>query len=227
MMLRKGAVFVTATDTGMGKTAICTGLMAVLKTRGIKVCAMKPVASGANKTRQGLISEDAALLAKHNSVKLSYDLVNPVTLENPCSPDIAARLENKEIDLGHISECYKKISELCDVVVVEGIGGWRTPCPGPMGMAEIVRRLQCPVILVVGMRLGCINHAVLSAEAVRNDGLELAGWVANQIDPDYAYQDQTLDTLAPMLACPLLGVVPYIKGADEEQIRAYLHLDGI
>ncbi len=199
----------------------------MLKSRNIIVCGMKPIASGAEITRRGIVSEDAVKLQKLNSVELPYELVNPVVLENPCSPDIASKLENKPIDMDHISECFNTISQQCDMVVVEGIGGWRTPCVGAKGMADIVQRLQCPVILVVGMRLGCINHALLSAEAIKQDGFMLAGWIANQIDPDYAYQDQTLDTLAPILGCPLMGVVPYIEGAEEKRVAAFLDIDGL
>ena len=221
----KDAMFITATDTGMGKTAISTGLLSGLRARDVNVCGMKPIASGAMKTSRGMVSEDAVKLQKLSGVELSYELVNPVLLENPCSPDIAARLEQREINLDLIMECFDEISSQCEVLVVEGVGGWRTPCVGGKGMADMVSRMKCPVILVVGMKLGCINHALLTAEAVRSDGFELAGWIANQIDPDYGYQDQTLDTLAPALACPLLGVVPYIEGADPERISAYLQLE--
>ena len=227
MKTGRNAVFITATDTGMGKTVISTGMLRVYRDNGINVCGMKPVASGAVKTRRGRVSEDAVKLQKLNCIELPYELVNPVLLENPCSPDIAARLEQIEINLDHIMNCFNEISSQCDMVVVEGVGGWRTPCLGPKGMADLVLQMKCPVVLVVGMRLGCINHALLSVEAIRNDGFELAGWIANQIDPNYAYQEQTLDTLAPVLGCPLLGVVPYIEDADADRISAYLHLDGL
>ena len=209
----------------MGKTAISAGILSALTSSGISACGMKPVASGAMKTRRGMVSEDAVKLQKLNCIDLPYETVNPVLLQNPCSPDIAARLEQREINLDQILNCFNEITSRCDMVVVEGVGGWRTPCISPRGMADLVERMGCPVILVVGMRLGCINHALLSADAIRSDGIELAGWIANQIDPGYAYQDQTLDTLAPILGCPLLGVVPYLEGADAKRISAYLHLD--
>lgn len=206
--------FVTGTDTGSGKTLASILLMRAFSNAGQNVYGMKPVASGCIQTSQGLVSEDALLLIKNSSKEIPYPLVNPVNLATPCSPNIAAKLENREVCFDRIVQAYHQIIERSGILVVEGVGGWRTPVSGLDGMEIMVKRIGMPVVLVVGMRLGCINHAILTVEALRRDNVVLAGWIANVSDHTYAYSEQTVSCLENFMKCKLLGVIPYLRDSD-------------
>jgi len=201
--------FITGTDTGSGKTVASVMLLQALKKNGRKVCGMKPVASGCLKMNDSLVSDDAVQLMKHSSIRPAYELVNPVALQTPCSPNIAAELEGLPVDIEKIVLAYKEISRQADIIVVEGVGGWFTPVFGTSGMEVLVTRLQLSVILVVGLRLGCINHALLTAAAIRSCGINLVGWIANHVDPDFLYSEQTVSCLSDTLNCRLLGEIPF------------------
>lgn len=201
--------FITGTDTGSGKTVASMILLQALKNNGRKVCGMKPVASGCLKMDGSLVSEDAMQLIKHSSIRPAYELVNPVALQSPCSPNIAAELEGLPVDFEKIVLAYQEISKQADIIVVEGVGGWFTPVFGTRGMEELVTRLQLSVILVVGLRLGCINHALLTAAAIRSGGINIIGWIANHVEPDFLYSEQTVSCLSDALNCRLLGEIPY------------------
>jgi dethiobiotin synthetase len=210
------SVFVTGTDTGVGKTRVAVTLLRQLAAAGHRVAAFKPVAAGAFETSHGLRNDDALDLGAAASVRLPYDLVNPCCLPRATSPHLAARAAAREIDIPALAAIYRRIAAQADIVVVEGAGGWLVPigdpaCAGLAGptMADLAAALGLPVLLVVGIRLGCLNHALLSAEAIRASGQPLAGWVANRIDPDFADADDYLDALDRRLPAPRLGTLDF------------------
>jgi len=217
----KGA-FITGTDTDCGKTEIALALMDALRKRGLSVLGMKPVASGCKHTRKGPRNEDAQRLRAQGSSELSYDLVNPYAFEPPIAPHIAAGQAGLEIELETIRGSAERLARLCDFLVVEGVGGWRVPLGPSLSVSDLPRALDLPVILVSGIRLGCINHSLLTAESIRASGARLAGWVANQIDPDMLVHDENLATLAALIDAPCLGVVPWMVSPDPRQLAKHL-----
>lgn len=221
------SIFITGTDTGVGKTRVTVALMQRLVETGARVGGMKPVASGCIHSGPALVSDDASLILQYSNIPLQYDEVNPIAMELPVSPDIAAAMEGKDIGLGPVKSVYARLRQRCDYLLVEGIGGWRTPCTSSRGMADIVEELGIPVILVVGLRLGCINHALLTVEAIQKDGFQLLGWVANRIDPDFGYSEQTLACLADRISVPLLGDLPYQETPDTSLHGAFLDINVI
>ena len=214
--------FVTGTDTGAGKTWASIALMQAFQKKGYSSCGMKPIASGGSLCNDEMVSDDAILLIEASTCPAPYELTNPVCFETPSSPNIAADLEGRPIRLKQIMEAYKKILGHADRVIVEGIGGWRTPCLNSEGMATMVKEMQLPVILVVGMRLGCINHALLTQEAILADGVGYAGWIANCVAPDYLHTDKNLEYLRSHIKAPLLGVIPYRQQRSMEGLGEYI-----
>jgi dethiobiotin synthetase len=202
-------VFVTGTDTGVGKTRISCELLRGFARAGLRSVGMKPVASGGLRTPDGLRNDDALALQQSASVALPYEWVNPYAFEPPIAPHIAAAEAGVEIELPVILDAYARLRAHADVVVVEGVGGWRVPFADNLELPELARALRLPVIMVVGMRLGCLNHALLTARAIRDDGLQLAGWIANRVDSEFARAEENLATLRNKLPAPLLGEVPY------------------
>ena len=200
--------FVTGTDTGVGKTWISAGLMRCYSAAGLRVAAMKPVASGCRRTRAGLRNEDAENLQALASVTLPYELVNPVPLADAVAPHIAAARSGVRIDLAAIRSAYLQLREQTNAVIVEGIGGWRVPLSDAGTTTDLVRALELPVLLVVGLRLGCINHALLSVEAIVADQVPLAGWVANHVQPDFSEAGDVINYLSEHIGAPLIGTVP-------------------
>lgn len=203
--------FVAGTDTEIGKTLVASSLLRTLTQTGLRTAAMKPVAAGAE-LRQGVWRcDDADALAAQASVALPAALATPYLLCRPVAPHIAAAQEGRTIMLSHILECYSQIAQCADVVVVEGVGGFRVPLSQQVDTADLALQLGLPVILVVGLRLGCISHALLSAEAISARGLQLAGWVANTVDADMLDMDANVDALASRIAAPLLGKIPRLS----------------
>lgn len=203
--------FVTGTDTEIGKTLISCALLYGLRQAGVKAAGMKPVAAGAFLQDGVLQNDDALQLGAQAGVVLSQSLATPYLLQAAIAPHAAAALENIDIDICNIHACFKRITALAQAVVVEGIGGFKVPLSAHTDTADMAQQLGLPVILVVGLRLGCLNHALLSAEAIAVRGLTLAAWVANVIDPDMAHADASIASLAALLPAPLLGVVPRLK----------------
>lgn len=216
--------FITGTDTGVGKSWCSAALMVKLKQQGLTVAGMKPVASGCEKTAEGLRNDDALLLQAHNSVALPYEIINPFTFEPPIGPHIAAEQAGRPISIDIIRDDYLRIATQVEQVVVEGVGGWHVPLNENETVADLAEGLGLPVILVVGLRLGCINHALLTAEAIRNDGCELLGWIANSLEPAMAEQDAVMAALVARLEAPLLGVVPYMNEYSVADTAAALTL---
>lgn len=201
--------FITGTDTEVGKTWISVALLRTLAGQGEKVIGMKPIAAGAKRTAEGLRNSDALALAAASSVAVPYELTNPYCLIDPLSPDIAAKISGINIEIGTIAAAYRKLAALADSVVVEGAGGWLVPINGQETMADLACALGLPVVLVVGLRLGCVNHALLSAQAIQTSGLPLLGWVGNQIDPAYAALEENLANLRLRIAAPQLGFAAF------------------
>lgn len=207
--------FVTGTDTEVGKTFISGALLERASQRGLQTAAVKPVASGCEVTHEGLRNGDALLLQEAMTMTLPYQQVNPIALEPAIAPHIAAMEAGKRLDVGRMAGvCRGVMAAGADLVLIEGAGGWRTPLGPRSYLSDLPKQLDIPVILVVGMQLGCINHAVLTAEAVRRDGLTLAGWVANFAREGMARPDENLATLRTLLPAPLLGVVSFDENAD-------------
>lgn len=203
------SVFITGTDTSIGKTWFTLSLMNLLKERGYKVLGMKPIASGAVVENDSLINDDARLIMEAGSEPAEYKFINPVVYEQPVSPNIAAALSNKELELDKIVDCYRELESQCEKLVVEGVGGWRVPVSDELSLVDMVRALGLPVILVVGLRLGCINHAILTAEAIKKDGLSLVGWVCNQLDENYKCIEETIKTINTAIDCPCIAHMPF------------------
>jgi dethiobiotin synthetase len=215
------AVFIAGTDTGVGKTHASCALLHALRHAGHDAVGMKPVASGCVDAGEGLRNDDAlALLAAGSDPALPYRRVNPMALRQPLSPHLAAASEGVTIQLPPLREAFDQLQATHDRVVVEGVGGWLVPLAPGVSAADIPRQWRLPVILVVGLRLGCLSHALLSARAILADGCELLGWIGNRIDPSMAAVEANLATLAELLPAPCLGVLPH--GASAEQAARQL-----
>jgi len=215
-------VFITGTDTGVGKTWVAVGVITALRRRGHRTGAMKPVASGARRTRDGLRNDDAVSLQKAADVAIAYKRVNPVALAPPIAPNIAAAMAGESINMDTLTLAFQAIADRCDRVVVEGIGGWRVPLTDTHTTADLAKALALPVILVVGMRLGCLNHALLTRDAICHDGLKLLGWVANRLDPHMPYVQENIHALEERMGAPLLGVVPHMQRCDRNAVAECL-----
>jgi len=214
--------FVTGTDTGVGKTRVSAGLLKALSKAGHKTVGMKPVASGAEQIADGPRNEDALELQRAASLKRDYSLVNPYCFAPPIAPHIAALDAQVEISLDPIRAAFAELCRDADAVVVEGVGGWQVPLSPSLELPDLAREFGLPVLLVVGLRLGCLNHALLTARAIRADGLELAGWVANAIDPGFQRPEANLATLAAELGTPLLGALPHAPKMRVDESAALL-----
>ncbi|NQY26788.1 MAG: dethiobiotin synthase [Piscirickettsiaceae bacterium] len=203
-------LFVTGTDTDVGKTRISIALIELLQQQGQHVACMKPVASGCEQTAQGLRNDDALALMAQANVHIDYDTVNPYAFNPAIAPHIAAQQVGINIDLSRIKEAYQQIASQADAVIVEGAGGWLVPLNSQKTMADLALELGLPVILVVDIRLGCINHALLTVAAINQTGLSLIGWVANQ-RRDNEQAAEIIDTLQHAISAPCLGIVPQLE----------------
>lgn len=215
------SVFVTGTDTEVGKTFISVGLIELFKQQGLNVAGMKPIASGCEQTVQGLRNEDALALQQHANVELDYDLINPYAFEPAIAPHIAAQQAASNIDINVLKNHFEQIQLQADVVVVEGAGGWLVPLNETHTMADFAVELNLPVVLVVGIRLGCINHALLSAEVIRQSGLTILGWVANHVE-NQTESGEIIASLKQRLDAPCIGVVPHLSNA--QSVADFLHM---
>lgn len=210
------AWFLTGTDTEVGKTLIAAALLRAAATQGLRALGMKPVAAGD--------AGDVDALIAAGNVAAPRECINPYLLTEPLSPHLAARRDGVAIDIEHIAYCFGELRGLADFLIVEGAGGFRVPLNDAHDGADLARRLGLPVILVVGLRLGCLNHALLTAEAIRARGLHLAGWVANQVDPAMACVEENVETLRVRIDAPLLGFVPHQASPDAASVAPLLSL---
>ncbi|WP_297325195.1 dethiobiotin synthase [Nitrosomonas sp.] len=210
--------FVTGTDTGIGKTTVSCALLHAFAAQGKKVVGMKPIAAG---SENGKWLDVEQLLAASN-VNITRQQINPYAFDPPISPHLAAQQAGTEIDLAVIHQAYLELSKQAEIVIVEGVGGFLVPFSQHQTGADLARILDLPVILVVGMRLGCLNHALLTAQAIRTAGLTLVGWVANCIDPQMLVLAQNIATLKQRLDCPLLGVLPFDSKMNAQKGAEFL-----
>jgi dethiobiotin synthetase len=215
MARRTAGVFVTGTDTGVGKTVVACALLDLLVAEGLATAAYKPVAAGARSTPRGLRNDDAERLLAHATLRTDYGDVNPVVLEPPIAPHLAARQRGLEIDLERLAHGGQRLAGPGRFVVAEGAGGWLVPLGPRHTMADLAARLGWPVLLVVGLRLGCLNHSLLTVESIVRRGRRLAGWIANEIEPDMTLVTENVAALAERSRAPLLGRVGWLGEYSE------------
>lgn len=223
MVSEAGGLFVAGTDTGVGKTRIAAACIAKLAQQGCKVVGMKPVASGCPERDTELCDDVRQLVAAAN-VTVPLEWVNPYRFMPPVAPHLAAQQTGREISLTHIGKCYNRLRGGAEVVVVEGVGGLLVPLNSAEDTADLARQLDLPVLLVVGLRLGCINHALLTVAAIQQRGLRLYGWIANALEPAMRLQDEVVATLAQRITAPLLGVLPYAPQASASELAGQIRL---
>jgi dethiobiotin synthetase len=221
------AYFVTGTDTEIGKTLVSATLLHALAQQGVRAAGMKPIAAGTELRGGAWRNEDVDQLAAAANVALPRELTTPYLLREPTAPHIAAAHENLAIDFDHIRACYDQVAAQAEAVIVEGVGGFRVPLNERFDTADLAQRLGLPVILVVGLRLGCINHALLTAEAIAARGLTLAGWVANVVDLGMLHGMDNIEALTARLPAPLLGCIPRLPAALPAAAADHLDFSGL
>ena len=220
--------FVTGTDTDAGKTVVTCGLLEAARLKGLTTLALKPVSAGCQQTESGLRNEDALALMEAMTLSLPYEQVNPLSLEPPIAPHIAAEEAGVRMTLDRlVGYCRGALMRKNDLALIEGAGGWRVPLNSREMLTGLAKELNTPAILVVGMKLGCISHALLTVEAILRDGVRLAGWVANQMDPDMSRYDESLATLKNMIPAPCLGVVPFLPDTSSGRVAEYLDISSL
>ena len=212
--------FITGTDTGVGKTLVACALLHAFAARGLRVAGMKPVAAGAALMDGVWVNEDVLQLIAASNVHAPRDVINPYCFATPIAPHIAAGLEKTPIKNSVLREKYQRLSALAEIVVIEGAGGFCVPLNDDETSADLARALALPVVLVAGMRLGCLNHALLTAEAIRARGLTLAGWVANHIDASMMHADANVAALQARLSAPLIARIAFNAPPDAAAIAA-------
>lgn len=216
--------YITGTDTGIGKSVASAALLHALRARGLRAVGMKPVASGCEMTADGWRNEDALALQVASDPTPAYSDVNPYALPNPLAPELAAADAGVSIELQPVIGAYARLAAAADAVVVEGVGGWAAPLTASLDQLDVVRALELPVVMVVGLRLGCINHARLTARALVEDGAQLVAWIANDIDPAMARSDDNFAILQRVLPAPCWGRLPFMAAPDARSLCTHLRL---
>ncbi|HKN03830.1 MAG TPA: dethiobiotin synthase [Buttiauxella sp.] len=212
--------FITGTDTAVGKTVVSRALLQALAASGKSVVGYKPVAKGSKETPEGLRNKDALVLQSVSTLELPYEAINPIAL----SAEESSVCHNSQINYSLLSDGLQNLAGQVDHVVVEGTGGWRSLMNDLRPLSEWVVQEQLPVLMVVGIQEGCINHALLTAQAIANDGLPLIGWVANRINPGLAHYAEIIDVLSKKLPAPLVGELPYLPRAEQRELANYIDL---
>lgn len=225
--MAKKTFFVTGTDTGVGKTTVSAAILQAAKEQGKRTLAMKPIASGCETTSAGLRNDDALILQSVITESVPYDLINPYAFEPAIAPHVAARQAGRTITAQRlVGFCRGLQTYPADLLLVEGAGGWRVPLNDRDTLSALPRELNLPVILVVSLKLGCINHSLLTAEAIRSDGLKLAGWVANRTEfVAMNCEQETLSYLLEHIGAPCLGVLPWLERAAPEMLAGHLEIE--
>lgn len=219
--------FVTGTDTGVGKTQAACALLHRLTREGKRCAGMKPVAAGCISVGGAWRNDDALQLLARGNVELSYEDVNPAALPAGIAPHLAAEEAGLTLSVDHLHAAYRRLAARADCVVVEGAGGWKVPLNERETLSDLAACIGLPVILVVGMRLGCLNHALLTADAIARSGLHLAGWVANCIEPAMPSLASNIATLEQRLAAPLIATFPHLPSAKPEERADLLNLEAL
>lgn len=215
--------FVTGTDTAVGKTVVSRALLQALAAEGKSVVGYKPVAKSSKETPEGLRNKDALVLQSVSSLTLPYSMINPIAF----SEDESSVAHSFPINYPLLTDTLAQLSEQVDHVVVEGTGGWRSLMNDLRPLSEWVVQEQLPVVMVVGIQEGCINHALLTAQAIASDGLPLVGWVANRINPGLAHYAEIIDVLSKKIPAPLMGELPYLPRAEQRDLAQYIQLPGV
>ncbi|MGO1296192.1 MAG: dethiobiotin synthase [Vibrio sp.] len=219
--------FIAGTDAGVGKTVVAKAMLQILAEQHFSTIGYKPVSTGCENTKFGYVNRDAAYLMQAATESSEYSDVNPYMLPLRTSPHIAAKHEGVDITYTVLDEALAKHRDHADFVIVEGVGGWRVPLAKTTCLSTWVAQANIPVILVVGIQVGCINHALLTAEAIRADGLNIAGWIANRINPGTEHYAEIIQTLESCLDSPKLGEIPYVPSALRRDLGKYLTLDNV
>jgi dethiobiotin synthetase len=207
--------FITGTDTDAGKTFAACALLQAAQKRGLSTAAVKPLAAGGNLVEGKVRNEDALLLQKKCTLNLSYEEINPLCLQQAIAPHIAAQQEGKTIHAQELADhCQKIMTKNADLTLIEGAGGWQVPLNQEEFVGDIVKRLNIPVILIVGMKLGCLNHALLTVKALHDEGIVLHGWIANQLNPQMPVFTENLNTLREKIDAPLVATIPWGYDVD-------------
>ncbi|ATD67845.1 dethiobiotin synthase [Luteimonas chenhongjianii] len=219
------SLLVTGTDTGIGKTHSSVALLHALRGNGLRAVGMKPVASGCDWRDGGWRNDDALALQAASDPRPDYADVNPFALPEPTAPTLAARAAGVHVDVAMLYAAYARLADTADLVVVEGAGGWDAPLAEGLEHRDLARHLGGAVVMVVGLRLGCLSHARLTARAVAADGCRLIGWIGNRIDPDFARADDYVELLDRALPAPCLGILPF--GVDPVRAAGHLVVDAV
>ncbi len=219
------ALFVAGTDTDVGKTVASKALLQAFAAKNLITAGFKPVASGSDCTEEGLRNSDALHLQGAATKQIPYDDVNPYAFALPVSPHIAAKYEDIEIQFEKLSDKFHQLKKLADVVLVEGTGGWRVPVSETRYLSDWVKQEALAVVLVVGIKHGCLSHALLTAEAIRHDGLKLVGWIANRINPGTEHYSDIISMLELKLPAPKLGEIPYVPSAKRRELNKYITIE--
>lgn len=218
------SIYVTGTDTGIGKTLTSCALLHALRRHGLRALGMKPVASGCAWQDAQWKNEDALALQAAGTPTAAYADINPFALEHPLAPELAAQDAGIEVTLPPLLAAYARLEAQADAIVVEGVGGWAAPLSHTLMQVDLVRALRLPVVMVVGLRLGCLNHALLTARAIVGDGVHLAGWIGSHVDPEMARVDDNVRMLRERLPAPCWGVLPHMPNGDPAQLAAQLRI---
>lgn len=221
------SLFVTGTDTGVGKTRVAAALCRALAGRGLRVAAMKPVASGCTPTPEGLRNDDAIALLAAMNVRANYSEVNPFAFAPSIAPHIAAQEAGIEIDFDVLDRAHDRLRLRAEILIVEGAGGWLAPLDAGRSFADLAVRWQMDVILVVGLRLGCLNHALLTVESIERRGLRLRGWVANAIDAQFERAPENISSLQRRISAPCLGILPFRSQPDLSSLAQAIAVDAL
>jgi dethiobiotin synthetase len=222
----KQKYFLTGTDTDAGKTLIASALLFKAKSAGLTTIGLKPIAAGCDNTSEGLRNDDALKLIEQSTVKLPYEQVNPIAFEEAIAPHIAGQRLRKPLSADRTLGLLRGVLMInrADLILIEGAGGYKVPLNPKETLADVCKELKLPVILVIGMKLGCLNHALLTVESIKRDGLTIVGWVANKIDADMEAYDENIQTLHAMIPAQCLGEVPHLENPSAEAAAEFLTL---
>ena len=221
-----GTYFVTGTDTDVGKTICTKALLQAASKQGVSTLAYKPIAAGCIETINGLRNDDALTLQQSSNLDVTYEAVNPIAFKAPIAPHIAASEKNTCIDSAIISQGLLQLQKQeAQLLLVEGAGGWHLPLNHHQLLSQWVIEQQLPVMLVVGLKLGCLNHAILTAQTIQQSGLPIVGWIANHLQANMPYVEQNIETLTSFIDAPLLAEIPYLENIEQQDLSCYIDID--